>query len=417
MSDWANRCLPGGWEWGQPWGLLALVLPLMVMLHSMRPAVPEARYTGAFALWRDVRSAGTGGRRRLRIPLARWCWILSLAFAALALAQPKPRGLVAPLRLTLVVDGSSSMDLPHPLGGTRRAAALEALFSWLDDRGPVALELLDGRGVQNRRALLTGRVDSGRALDWPALDRPGIVWITDRRPAHRPKSAGLSASGGDAVPGAIAARGEERWWWDGSGLAWRSAVGAPGRLHLRGRVPEVLRDLARAWAEERRWEVDEGQGDFDAPGPSLALIVPAGTPAAAQQRAGRDAWTALVRPLDGEPDLPSDAQTWLPGLVWTVPGEIHLHMSGLHQAERNPAAFVASWADLFDAQVSLPRDVVSLDERAAAGEALFVPPSLQDNLQQAPGSSEASDLAAWLGLAATVMGLVALGLSSLGRDL
>ena len=414
MRDWLNKGLPLGWEWGQPWALLALALPLLVLLASMRPSVPEPRYTGAFALWRHVRTSSAGERRRLQVPFARWCWIFSLILGALALAQPRNALPNAPRRLAVVMDTSPSMELPHPEGGTRKQAALRTFFRWLDKQGPVALEYLDGRVIKDRDALAAKTHRSASITDWNVMDHEGVVWITDHVPDERPKLAGCVASGGDAVFGAIAARGAERWWWNGQELEWRTLEGARGSLQLTGRIPFALRDFALSWAQERGWQVVEGQGRSS--GPSLSIVAESGLPAN-WRRVGRDGWTAWARPLAGERDLPSSAEPWLEDLVYTAPGKIILHLGELSEAEQYPAAFVASWADLFDAQVALPEDVMDLDERAAAGQAVFLAPRLVANQRHAAGEQRADRLAAWLGLWATVLGLMALGLSNLAQEL
>ena len=67
------------------------------------------------------------------------------------------------------------------------------------------------------------------------------------------------------------------------------------------------------------------------------------------------------------------------GAVWPVvrwrSGAVLVGLTGLDGPQGDPAAFVVSWSELFDAAVRPAPGVVSLAERAAAGPSLVRPPS------------------------------------------
>lgn len=414
MSEALARLLPEGMHWGRPAGLLALLLPLAVLLASLRPALPEPRHTGAIALWRNVRSAGSGGRTRLVVPLARWLWIVALLLGALALAGPERRPPAPAFSLAVVVDGSASMGLAHPDGGTRGEAALRGLERWLESQEPVALEGFDGQALGDLGEVARG---TGAAVaDWAPYDQLGVVWVTDDGAGLEPVFAGLFASGGGAVPGPVAARGAARWWWDGQGLEWREDAGQGGELVVVGKVPPGILDLARLWAEERDWSVSESSLAREPAGAGLCLIAHPGLPGR-EREVGRDGWTARVRPSTGAPVVPAGAQIWLPGLVWTSPGRVDLSIASIEGEGAEAGAFVSSWADLLDTGVRGAADVVALDERGDAGEPRFVAPRLMRRVARGDGRDGAGGLAAWLAAAAVVLGVAALALSGFARGL
>jgi hypothetical protein len=416
LSSFAALLLPEGAAWARPWALLALLLPLAVLLGSFRPARPEPRFTGAFTLWREVRSSGEGGRARADMPPARVIWILALILGCLALAKPEPTLSGPSQRLTVVMDRSASMDLAHPGGGTRLRAALSRLQQWLDQQsGAIALEHFDGRSLDSLDDLSLPALRTDGIHDWSSYDRAGLVWITDQAPAQAPVLAGLVASGGDAVPGAVAAKDEDRWWWDGEALAWRTEQGAGGELRLTGGVPETLQQLARLWAEERGWEVVMGPAGGASSGPYLELITPGGLPGAVAE-VGRDGWRARVRGLAGAV-VPGTGEPWQVDGVFRAAGRIELHWAEFQQLGGNAGAFVASWAQLFDDCVRTALDVASVEERGAAGEAQFQAPTLERVGAPLEGRTPPARWSAYLAAAAAALGVVALALSGFGRSL
>lgn len=416
MNLLAALFLPEGAAWGRPWALVALLLPLAVLLGSFRPARPEPRYTGAFAFWREARSAGDGGRSRADLPPARAIWILAIVLGCLALANPEPVRSGPSQRLTVVLDPSPSMLLDHQGGGTRLRASLERLGEWLQaQEGAVALELFDGRALESLASLARPSGLSAGIPDWSSYDQAGVVWITDHAPAQAPRLAGLVASGGEAVPGAVAARGADRWWWDGQHLAWRTAEGAGGELRLTGGVPLALAQLARLWAAERGWDVVLGPAGAASAGPYLELFTPDGLPAAPQQ-VGRDGWQARVRGLAGAGPA-GIGEVWLADGVFTGPGRIEVRWAELKDLGGDPGAFVASWAQLFDDCVRDALDVISVQERAAAGEAQFQAPTLEPMPAPSDGHALPARWSAYLAAAAAALGVLAMALSGFARTL
>jgi hypothetical protein len=373
-------------EWTRPLGLLALALPIAVLLASRLLERPVEIATGTLEVWRRVQAARprASPRSRLRIPPAVWLLAAGLALGALALAGPrKPTSETRELRV--LVDRSPSMELP--LGsGTRRDRATSLAKEWIDENVP-----------------------SGSRVEWidrrdafgPEDDRPDTMWVTDVAPQPPPQHAGFVASGGDAVPGAIAVDGRKRFDWDGDRIV-EVPEGAPKRsVAVTGELPKPVAGVLAAWAEARGAIVGAG-------GDSLLLATSANG-AHRDVRVARDGWSASAVAAGAPSALP----TWLEdaehrALVSSAPGRIESALVSMSDPEGDPAAFAVSWAKLFDDAVLAPPGVVELGERRDAGKETIVAPKLD------AAEHGFSVWEAWLACAAAGAVLIAAGVARFG---
>ena len=400
-----------GLELHRPLGLLALALPVLLLLFSKRRERPTSLATGAFALWEGLPASERGAGRRRRIPRERWLIIFALASGALALSDPRPA--VKPPRRTwhVVVDVSPSMYLGHGPLGTRMEAACEVLYG-LAASGGVRLTWSQGgsgAGMEADRLPPSFSMAPSRPQaepNWAAVDRAGVVWLTDRVPGVEPRRAGLVASGGPPVPGAIGTRGPIWLDWDGEVVSERG--GAPVRaLRLSTGLPAPVRQVATAWAEERGLGLSGG---------AVALSLEAvSTHGAGPVRASRDGWSLTgsggQAPAShgGRPcttwlaggDPPRPLITWVTGHVWVALGGISDPLGGAD-------AWAVSWAELLDDALLPLEGVVSSTERAEAGEGHVLGPQGEtgstDGSTGMPAAALLSGLASGLALLALVLG-------------
>lgn len=375
-----------GLEWTRPLGLLALALPIAVLLASRLLARPAEIATGTLDVWKRVLAARPrdATRSRLRIPPAVWLLAVGLALGALALAGPR-RPTSASRELRVLVDRSPSMGLP--LGtGTRRDRAVAMARAWIGENAPGAsVEWLERRDSFG-----------------PEDDRAETLWVTDAAPRPPPQRAGFVASGGDAVPGAIAVDGTTRFDWDGDRIVEVPGAAPKRRVGVSGALPKPIADVLAAWAEARGAIVGEG-------GDSLVLATSGSGPRRDVQVA-RDGWSARAVAAGA----PSALATWLEdaehrALVSYAPGRIESSIVSMSDPEGDPAAFAVSWARLFDDAVLAPPGVVELGERRGAGKEAIVPPKL-DATDRGFSAWEA-----WLACAAAGAALIAAGLARVGR--
>ena len=338
----------------RPLGLVALLLPALLLLTARRWRRPPSEVTGTLEVWREVASGEPPGGRHRRLPPALLFLIAALTLGALALAGPRG-GARAGRSWHVVVDRSPSMDLPHADGGTRGERALAAAEAWL----------ADARRPTDRVAW-----SAHAGASWAALDRAGVVWVTDRAPDPGPARAGLFASGGAAVPGPIAVGQGELLVWDGERI---EVIPAPRRaVRVDRAVPELLAALVRVWAAARGLDVAAQAG------PDVVLYVSGPARAARAEleaRAGRDGWTAAGRvagPADEglEPWLTADGSA----LVAFGSGRVDVAWSRIDEPAGDPDAFAVSWSRLLDAALAPPPGVVPLEQRRDAGEPVSRPP-------------------------------------------
>jgi len=410
-------------QWQRPLALWSLVLPLVVLLVARRRARPEPVAVGTFAIWRRIGGGAEGVLRRRRLPLWALLLALSLAAGALALARPRRARAAPPRRWTVVVDRSPSMFLEHtdasgrPTGaGSRLAAASRALADWLASGGEdVELEWLDP-GVPHASAARgdfpSEWLDPPRfateSPEWALFDRPGVVWLTDRRVRPAPAHAVLVASGGGPVPGPVGSVGTTRLDWDGTVV--REVEGAIPRraVAVDAALPALLRAFVATWAEERGLELSAG------PGPRVALEVrAAGAGEVRAVRAGRDGWSAGGRAARAPVESEGRAlAVWLTArggaspLVTHAAGLVLISLVDIEAPRGDPAAFAVSWAALLDDACLAAPGVVSIDERVAAGDAIVQPPESSD--EGGPvGELPAMPLDTALAIAAAALALLA----------
>jgi hypothetical protein len=403
---------------GAAWALLLAPAFLVLVRLAARP--PEV-VIGTLELWEELPRATRGTRTLRRLPAWTFVVALALLFGALAWSGPRVVRGAEPRTWTCVVDTSPSMHLP--LGdGTRLDAALARAGAWLARelrRGERVRWLASERpGLELRRdelpppAWRTSRAGDEREPEWERFDRAGVLWITDRAPSAARERAGLFASGGEAVPGWVAADGRERVRWDGRALV-REPGGVAPLLVLRepaGRaLPPVLARVLTAWSEARGWTLArQGSGA----GLELELAAEVG---AHELELGRDGWSALGRGglrararAEGEDWLLGrDRAGALHALVRARPGHVLVGLAELGEPRGDPAAFALSFGRLLDRYALAPEGVVSLAERVAAGVGQSAP-GLAPTPEAAGDGDRVQALEAGLALAAAVAAGVAL---------
>lgn len=388
----------------QPWGLIALLAPALLLLLGLSRQASREAFLGTARFFPSAGQDGEGQRRR-SIPAWLFAAAAALTLAALALAHPgirpsPPAGSV----LDLVIDRSPSMF--HPVsasapGGPRRIdVALEAFRRWAErleseDNLPVFVRQ-PGAELRSWREVVAPSPPDPAVEEplWPALDSPGTVWITDLAiPQNERKHAGLFASGGDPIPGPIAVGSEGAVLWNADGtVTFQEGQGSAGTIHVGSGIPGLVRDLARLWAEERGVRFTDDPG-----GAELRLVSrsgdPGGTPVDQRPgplRVGRDGWEASVAPATAPDDSSSSiADTLIPWLldgdgrvlVGHGPGEVQIRFAEFVDPPDDPAAFAVSWIELMDRARRSPFAVVSPEERAGAGSLVEAP---LDQLAQLP---------------------------------
>lgn len=362
--------------WERPEWAWALLLPAVALLLALRAPRARAVAAATAALWRAA-SAATGGARRARRPPASLAWLLAaLVLGALALAGPRWRSASSPSIWTAVVDRSPSMYLPWTAadaagaGLTRLERALELWRSASPDgrttrwRTPGEADVVAAAPPE---AWLRSPRAPRPAPDWPAHDAPRTAWLTDAAPSDPPHRAALVASGGEAVPGAVAWLGPRRELvWDGLELVERAATGASPALWVEPPPVAPVAAVARAWARAR------GLAEAPRDGPDVVLRVEglAGAAAGARVELGRDGWRldAQLAALPPEPGL----DTWLRAsdgapVVGVAPGRVVVGLAQAGEPRGDAASWAVSWGRLLDRAVLPAPGSVELVERRAAG--------------------------------------------------
>ncbi|HEX6886311.1 MAG TPA: hypothetical protein VF530_23250 [Planctomycetota bacterium] len=378
----------------RPAAAWALLLgPALLLLVRVLARPPEA-VTGTLALWRALPEARAGRAGHARFPLWALLAALALTLGALAWLGPRPRGARAPRAWSVVVDRSPSLGLAYAPAApeTRLARALAAAEAWLagtlepDETvrwvSPGRAPLVLARGARPPEEWLAC---DGAEPDWDVFDAPGTLWVTDREPPGARRAAGLFASGGPAVPGAIALEGAASVWWEEGRLALRARPVPPAVRVLEPAgepLPEVLARLLGAWCDARGFALVRAP----APDELLELALAPGPAAAESLRFGRDGWRATGRAAALAPLAAGSAgEDWLQAvaadgtprvLVRARTGRVDVALHELGTPEGDPAAFALSWTRLLEGSCRLPADVVPLAERAAAGEERHLAPAL-----------------------------------------
>jgi len=394
-----------GWALERPWGALALLAPLALLVLWSVPREPAQHWLGSFALWEQSVPEEGSARRRRRVPLWLALALLGLTLGACALAGP--RRLRAPELppLRVLLDRSPSMHLPVDPAAVR-PTRLEAALAQLRQRPELGTRTLvwvldDG----------TQRADAGLReppAEWHTAPRapaaeiellqheaPDLVLVTDRAPQVPHARAGWSASGGMLVPGPI---GDELT--DGSvhALEWngthveRGARLEPLLALVRGdeALPEPIEQLLRAWTEVRGLQLERVAAPSAAQLERACLSVHAASGAASSApsadeldaRCERDGFAARVRSRGAPREPRAGREAWLRELgservlLERAPGELWLHFDRCEFEPGDPARAAVAFARLFD-ETALPRrGAVSIEERAEAGPAAWRAPAL-----------------------------------------
>ncbi|MEO0652514.1 MAG: hypothetical protein AAFZ65_17710, partial [Planctomycetota bacterium] len=258
-----------GFEWTHP-GALLLALPAIALLAlAFRRGRPAELETGTLDLWLALSGgrASSDARRRPMPPV--WLALLVLASVLLAAAAAGPRRMspAATSRLRVVVAPGPDLALPFvgPDGATDTRArlefALERAVRWIDEQAPAARidwfvgERFLGAGGRRAPAELTPR----SLLDVPPIepsdfDRRGTLLVLAREPATPLSAASWVASGGGAVPGAIAptlgSQGRPVGRRFEGGQVHLTPHGGDAVLVSSG-LPTSIETLVGAWAESR----------------------------------------------------------------------------------------------------------------------------------------------------------------------
>jgi hypothetical protein len=375
----------------QPWALAGLLGALLILWLGRRLGRPMIQFTGAFALWRAEDRSESRGAHKNRIPPARWALALALAFASLALARPHANGADAVPLLRLCFDGSPSMQLEMSNGQTREEAALARTQDLVGD----------------------GKVRKVYPSVGAMPDEPGVIWVTDRCPDPLPVHAGVSASGGQAVPGPIAVGDGEliRWTGRDEGVTTMSDPWTENRsVRLDPTLPACVAVMARVWAEDR------GLALQDRGGPRLHVRRgPAGGTTFDATVRG-DGWSLAVNITGhalGSPRWTVAGPEGTRTLVGVGPGVLEVAFGADADPDGDPAAFALDWAEWLDEALPVPATVIPLAERRAAGDAFYRAPRDSGYVRARQGAR----FEPWLAAAAALAAALALALSMGGRPL
>lgn len=411
-------------EWARPGWAWSLLVPLGWLVLARFGVKPRVRASATTRLWRELASEtghGTVSMRLWRSPVL-WLVASALTLAALALAGPRRAQAEAPVTWHVVCDPSPSTAVPFLAGDSesvrgeptriRRAAASaanllqelwrpgdRALWSW----GGAEPVLVEGPELPREAFWLAERAPFD---GWGAFDRGDCLWVTDRSPSPAPQRAGLAASGGAAVPGAVAWKAGARLDWDGANYVEVPDAAPAGRVAVMG-LPRPLLELSKVWAAARGLTVDAADATDDSqPAPLLTIASVSVGAEEVEAVIGRDGWSGRAR---GAPSDTGPGSAWLTTLdgVWVscAPGRIELMLSSLDALEGDPAAFAVSWSELFDSALRAPADVFARLDRESAGEPHLQRPAHDRSRGEGPPAAASTD--SWLALGAGLAAVLA----------
>ena len=427
--------------WERPAFAWALLLPVVFYLLLRARATPLERATGTVALWKLVGANDPRAHLRSRATPPRWAWpiLAALVLGSLALGGPRLARARGAALWTAVLDTSPSTGLPWRADGaagaaagkTRLEVALASAHEWLRDHAAASDRvrwIAAGREPLELGAQEMPPESWFVPLGWPEEeprwelhDEQGTVWISDD-PRLTPERAGLFASGGAAVPGAVAADGRTRVEWDGERLARADVAGAPRELAVLAApgaaLPAVLERVARAWATPRGFAVVREESERTA----LTLeLAESNGKELIELDAGRDGWSARGRIVAGGAGALGAGEDWLAVehagerrvLVRAEHGRIRVAWRELGEPSGDPAAFAVSWARLLDRWALPAPEVVALAERVAKGEPRVRPPAAPGRRSAGDADERPARVDAALALAAALLAL--LGVSTWRR--
>lgn len=375
----------------RPLGLAGLALVVVAYLLARRGGSGPLVWSSTAELWSGSSSEErpSPARRRLSWPVR--LWLLAALAACLALAGPGASGPGAGRTWTVLVDRRPAMHLALSADSnrTRLDSALELASAVLADvRAPgdrVLWRSWSDAGLEEAwgeppAEWLEPPASPAPAPDWFALDREGVLFVSDALPPGAGQRAGLALAGGEAVPGSVARipGGDVRF--DGSGLGAAPAAGPPLRARALDGVPAPVRRALEAWALARGLElVVAGPCELELGAAGSETPVPAGV-------AGHEGWTWALASARGEPR----GEPWLTGsggaaLVAWRPGRVELVRGFVGEPMGDPAAFAVSWARLFDAALLRPLALAGVADRRARGAARRREPLPPRAVSRAPG--------------------------------
>ncbi|MFT4541029.1 MAG: hypothetical protein ACI841_003219 [Planctomycetota bacterium] len=430
-----------GYQWSRSWGFGALLLPLVLLWLSRRPVSPAPEATGTFSLWAESRGVAEGHRQRRRLPLSRWLLLFSLAVGAIALAGPRPISEPDVLRWRLWLDRSPSMYLPWVReaaegkeGSIRRIdRVLHELDVWRntkDDSGFV----IEWEWVTRTASGWERHLGPSAPPEWleapiPALDEmelppgdsmPGIVLTDQPRADLLDESVGFFACGGDAVAGLIASGADfDLEWdaeWDGAGTRKRSR--SPQCVRFDAQLPPPLVEFIQVWADDRQLTcvVSAGERGQHEEGAWVALeIIGGGAGASSKATVERDGWrmTGQARAVAAASidcrgqerflhpwpsgGLDERAQPY----VARAAGLLSIGWTEVAQVAGEPVSFAVAWGALLDEALVERPEIVSIAERAAAGDAVSdPPPTLAAGIRMSEDVPPLLPLEVWITIAA-----------------
>lgn len=390
LSSWPNALLElsssGAWEPTRPWAAVLLLLPLFLLLFSLRRVEQRTVLLGTARFFSGL-SEGGGRSSSRRLTTSRVLAALALLAATGAAMGPAPRRSADPeISWLVVVDRSPSMYLEAAAGSGR---------SRLDAALVAARALLEGAGVPSSRVRYVDGSTAGatvgatraveaappaalldrptRALpepSWGAFDREGVLWVTDRAPSDPPSEAGWVASGGEAVPGPVGWGPEGALLWDGPGTEPRSEPALRPRAWIGGPLDPVLGSFVAAWAAERGVMLVEDREE------GTELVVEGAGPVTRRvpdRTGGRDGWEVSfavdgsASGVGGQPWWSAEGDGPPRVLVTRAPGRVSVAPLRLGGAPSPADAFAVSMAALLDGALDPPRWLAPLAERESAG--------------------------------------------------
>ncbi len=412
-----------GIEWARPLGLVALLLPAIVLwLARARPLWPTVAI-GTLALWEEVAPpiSRSGARPRGPVDLALVLLAIALAFGAIALAGPRPAHAASALTWRIVVDRSPTMYRANAAGELPIATAARAAERWLAEnvsRADRVLWQAPGGSRDERSEGLSMPSDWLRAPHIPRSpprfaeeDRAGTLWITRAPLAVSPRTAGVCAAAIQPSHGPIAVVGTTRFDWNGERILEIAGGARPARVIATSELPAPIDAFVATWAEARSLAYERGASSEDG-----ALLTLRRAPDGPERTidTGRDGWRAqgVVRGSARVSDDDGDLETWLDQggvpIVTHAPGRIEIAWSDMQRPSGDPAAFAVSWAALLDSALLPHPAVVPPAERMARAAERFEPPRAPPDSEARTAAVDAGPkIAAWLSLAALALALAA----------
>lgn len=289
-----------GLHFDRPWGLLGLLVPLVFLVLCRRRLRPSVHYAANLGLWAAVlrKQEVQAKTRGWNLSLAQASVFAALVLAAVALAEPRTGGVAGTKAWTIVLDPRPSMGLVDRGSSSRLERGVEAAEAWIAKRirGADGVQWIRFTSRGEERAHGPAAPPSWRSQQrspakppsFREWDRPGVLWVSDTSPdpEGRGTSAAWIAVGAEVSPGPVAVIPAERdpespseaqphyLEWDGEAWVVGGVPELRGEVLLGAGVPESLRVLAEAWAEDRGLSVSERQGPGQTGFASLVLEGP-----------------------------------------------------------------------------------------------------------------------------------------------